>query len=111
VKELLFASVRVYFVVLEVIPMRVGLHEAVAQAPGVEAEYRREAQPVAAGLKMAAGPVLREICEFYLRPILSARAERVKVFEASVNPVCRLSRFCRPSSMLSIATETMPRQQ
>ena len=43
--------------------MCLGLREAVAQAPAVEAEYRGGAGPAEAELNLAAAQVLREIYE------------------------------------------------
>jgi hypothetical protein len=91
--------------------MRLGLRAAVAQAPSAEAQYRCEAQPAEAGLKMAVDPVLREICGSDLRPILPARVGLVEVFVASVIPVFRPTRFCLSCLRLSTATETKLRQQ
>ncbi|PYK24856.1 MAG: hypothetical protein DME59_12000 [Verrucomicrobia bacterium] len=79
--------------------------------PGVEAEYRCEAQPAEAELRLAADPVLREIYESYLRPIPVAPVELVEVFVASVSSVFRLTRFCLPCLLLSTAAETKLRQQ
>jgi hypothetical protein len=90
--------------------MCLGLREAVAQAPAVEAEYRFEAQRVEAGWTLAAALMLREICESDLRPILPARVELMAVFLAPVIPVFRLNRFCLPLWLLT-ATETKPRPQ
>ncbi len=60
--------------------MCLGLREAVAQAPAVEAEYRYEGERAPGELSLAADPVLRGIYEFDLRPILSASVGSAEVF-------------------------------
>ena len=91
--------------------MCLGLREAVALAPAVEAEYRCEAQQAEAELRLAADPVLRGIHESDLRPIPVTRVELVEGFVASVSPMFRLNRFCLPCLLLSTAAETKLRQQ
>ena len=62
-------------------------------------------------LNLAADPVLPGIYESDLRLIVPVPGELVEVSVASVISVCRLSRFCWPSSMLSKAAETKPPQR
>ena len=86
--------------------MCLGLQEAVAQAPAVEAEYRYEGEQAEEELSLAAAPVLREIYESDLRPILAASVELVAVFVGPAIPMAfRLAPFCFCSA-LSIVTET-----
>jgi hypothetical protein len=85
--------------------------EAVAQAPPGEVEYRSEGERAEGELKLAAAPMLREIYESDLRPILAAHVELVEVFVALVIPVVRPTRFCLLCLSLSTATETKPPQQ
>jgi hypothetical protein len=91
--------------------MRAALPEAAGLAPSVEEEYRCEVQRGQAGLSLAAGRVLREICESDLRLILSARVELVAVFAASVMPMFCLAAFYVLWPLLSTATEAVPRRQ
>ena len=83
-----------------------GLRQAVAQARAVEVEYRHEGEQVQGELNLAADPVLREIYESDLRPILAASVELVAVFVGPAIPMAfRLAPFCFCSA-LSIVTET-----
>jgi hypothetical protein len=91
--------------------MRLGLLEAVAQAPVVEAEYPYEAGQEEAELNLAAVPVLREICESDLRLILAAPVELVEVLVASVCSMFCSNRFCLLCLLPSTAAETKPRRQ
>jgi len=91
--------------------MCLGLQEAVVQARAVEAEYRREEEPVEVELSLAAAPTLREICGCVLHPILPALDELAPVFLVWVVSAFRLADFCLPCPALSTATETMPRQR
>ncbi len=91
--------------------MCLGLREAVAQAPAVEAEYRYEAEPAEAELNLRADPALRGIYESDLRPIPAAPVELVEVFGVLVMPTFRLIRFCSLCSLPSTAAEIKLRPQ
>ena len=95
----------------EVIATRVGLLEAVAQAPVVEAEYQYEGEQAKAELNLAADPVLRGIYEFDLHRIPVARVELVEVFVASVSSMFRSNRFCLLCLSFSTTAETKLRRQ
>jgi hypothetical protein len=89
----------------------VGLLEAVAQAPVVEAEYQHEGEQAEEELSLAADPALPGICESDLRRIPVAPVELVEGFVALVSSVFRSNRFCPPCLSLSTKAETKLRQQ
>lgn len=91
--------------------MCLGLREAVAQAPAIEAEYRYEGEQAEEELSLAADPVLRGIYESDPRPIPVTPVELLEVFVASVSSMFRLNRFCVSCLLLSTATGTKLRQQ
>jgi hypothetical protein len=97
--------------VREVIATRLGLLEAVAQAPVVEAEYQYEGEQAEGELNLAADPALQGIYESDLRRIPVAHVELVEVFVASVRSMFRSNRLCLLCLSFSTAAETKLRQQ
>jgi hypothetical protein len=94
-----------------VIATRLGLLEAVGQAPAVEAEYQHEGEQAEEELKLAADPALRGIYESDLHRIPVARVGSVEVFVASVRLMFRSNRFCLLCLSFSTTAETKLRQQ
>ena len=107
----LFALRSVSLSVLEAIATRLGLLEAVVQAPVVEAEYQYEEEQVEEELNLAADPALRGIYEFDLSRIPVARVELVEVFVAPVSSMFRSNRSFLLCLSFSITAETKLRQQ
>ena len=88
-----------------------GVLEAVAQAPVVEAEYQYEGEQAEGELNLAADPVLRGIYESDLHRIPVARVELVEVFVAPVSSMFRSNRFFLLCLSFSTTAETKLRQQ
>jgi hypothetical protein len=101
---------RIWFVVLDVTPMRAELQEEAARAPAVAAAYRCEVQPVEAALNLTADRALPEIFEPDLRLTLPACVELAEVFFAPAISACFQSPFCF-CRRLSKGAETTPRQR
>ena len=97
--------------VREVIATCLGLLEAVAQAPAVEAEYRCEAEQAEGELNLAADPVLQGIYESDLHRIPVAPVELVEVSVASVSSMFRSNRSFLLCLSFSTAAETKLRRQ
>jgi hypothetical protein len=108
---LLFGWRPVSLRVREVIATRLGLLEAVAQAPGVEAEYQYEEEQAKGELNLAADPALRGIYESDLNRIRVARVESVEVFVVPVSSMFPSNRSFLLCLSFSTTTETKPRQQ